>query len=339
MKKFLFVSAALVCLCFAFLLSAPIPEFSAAVETTLRFAGQLPPEHAATGYMNDIAKTIKEKSGGRIEVKVYPANQLGDYGLVHQELIKGTIDMALISTPGDIDPRMNFPYINGFASDYTQLENAFKTGGWAFKKMDELNKPLGVKFLGFNVEGFIGIASTKALVEPLNPKVDKGVLCRVPNMAVYQLGAKAMGFRTMTIPYSDLYTSLQTGVVDAVDGLPPAAAYAILKDVTKFWYQTNYSIEAESYLMSSKTWDKLKPADRDMIADVVAKVAAKSVPLAKAEDEKYSKLMADAGIKVFKYTAKELLPIQQAVAATWPKLADTMTKPFMDEFNRELAPK
>jgi TRAP-type C4-dicarboxylate transport system substrate-binding protein len=287
--------------------------------------------------MHEITKQIKEKSGGRIDIKVYPANQLGDYGLVHQELIKGTIDMALISTPGDIDPRMNFPYINYFAADYKQLEDAFKTDGWAFKKMDELNQALGVRFLGFNVEGFIGIASTKEIKEPLNPKVDKGVLCRVPNMAVYQLGATAMGFRTMTIPYSDLYISLQSGVVDAVDGLPPAAAFMILKDVTKYYYQTNYSIEVESYLISSKTWDKLKPADRDLIKDVVSKTAAKSIPLAKEADEKYMALLAKNGTKVFKYTAKELLPLQKAVIATWPGLNATMNQGgFMDEFIKEL---
>jgi TRAP-type C4-dicarboxylate transport system substrate-binding protein len=321
-------------------LAALVPSpASAAPEFTLTFAGQLPPEHNATGYMNEIANEVKQRSGGRIEIRVHPANALGDYGLVHQELIKGTIDLALISTPGDIDPRMNFPYINGFASDYDQLEQAFKTGGWAFKKMDELNQALGVKFLGFNVEGFIGIASTKPLIEPLNPKIDKGVLCRVPNMAAYQLPAAAMGFRTMTIPYSDLYTSLQTGVVDAVDGLPPAAAYSILKDVIKYWYQLNYSIEVESYLMSVKTWEKLKPEDRNMIAEVVAKIAERSVPLAKTEDEKYMKLMKEAGVQVFPYTKEELSEIQKAVVATWPALANTMTKPFMDEFQKELAPK
>lgn len=312
---------------------------SAAPEITLRFAGQLPPEHPGTGYMNQIAKEVLERSGGRIDIKVYPANQLGDYGLVHQELIKGTIDMAMISVPGDIDPRMNFVYINGYATDYDTLEKVFAPGSWAYKKMDELNQALGVKFLGFNVEGFIGIASTKPLTEPLNPAVDKGVLCRVPNMSAYQLPAEAMGFRTMTIPYSDLYTSLQTGVVDSVDGLPPAAAYSILKDVTKYWYALNYSIECEPYFISMKTWEKLKPEDRDMIAEVVSATAAQSVPLAKTEDERYMKLMEEAGIQVFKYSEEELLPLMKAVAATWPALANTMTKEFVDEFVKELAPK
>jgi TRAP-type C4-dicarboxylate transport system substrate-binding protein len=311
----------------------------AAPEITLRFAGQYPPEHPGTGYMNDIAKEIFDKSNGRIEVKLYPANQLGDYGVMHQELIKGTLDMALISFPGDIDPRLNFVYINGYVTDYEPLARIFSRDGWAYKKMSELNEALGVKFLGFNVEGFIGIASTKPINEPLKPGVDKGVLCRVPNMTAYQLPAQAMGFRTMTIPYSDLYTSLQTGVVDTVDGLPPAAAYSILKDVTKYWYGLNYSIECIGYQMSTKTWDKLAPADRDMIADVVSKTAEKSVFLAKSDDDKYLKLMEEAGIEVHRYTEEELLPMMKAVSETWPALANSMTKEFMDEFIKELAPK
>ena len=311
---------------------------AAAPEAVLRFAGQLPPDHPGTGYMNDIAKEVLERSNGRIEIKVYPSNQLGDYGLVHQELITGTIDMAMISVPGDIDPRMNFVYINGYATDYDDIKEVFKRSGWAYRRMDELNQALGVKFLGFNVEGFIGIASTKALNEPLVPGVDKGVLCRVPNMSAYQLPANAMGFRTMTIPYSDLYTSLQTGVVDAVDGLPPAAAYSILKDVTKYWYGLNYSIESESYFMSMKTWEKLAPEDREMIAEVVGNIAEKSVSLAQRDDERYLKLMEEAGIQVFTYTAEELLPLMKAVAETWPALSNTMTQEFVDEFVKELAP-
>jgi TRAP-type C4-dicarboxylate transport system substrate-binding protein len=330
---------ALICAIFTIIPAVQGTPADAADKISLRFAGQFPPEHTATGYMNEIANAINKNSNGRIEVKVYPANQLGDYTLVHQELIKGTIDMALISTPGDIDPRMNFVYINGYCAGYGQLEEIFKSGSWAFKKMDDLNQTLGVKFLGFNVEGFIGIASTKPINEPLNPKVDKGVLCRVPNMAPYKLGAEAMGYRTVTIPYSDLYTALQTGVADAVDGLPPAAAYTILKDVTKYWYQLNYSIENESYLMSMKTWNKLSPEDQKIIASAVAAVAAKSITIAKQDDERYMKLMRDQGIEVHTYTEKELLPIQQAVAATWSSLSDIMTKPFMDEFEKALKPK
>ena len=89
----------------------------AAPEMVLKFAGQNNADHPATLLMRDIAKEIGEKTSGRIEVKVYPASQLGDYSLVYEEQIRGTIDMSCISVPSQFDPRMELIYINGFIFD------------------------------------------------------------------------------------------------------------------------------------------------------------------------------------------------------------------------------
>ena len=56
-------------------------------ELIMRFAGQVPVEHTATKLMHQIADEVKEKTEGRIEIQVYPANQLGDYTLVFEEQI------------------------------------------------------------------------------------------------------------------------------------------------------------------------------------------------------------------------------------------------------------
>ena len=61
---------------------------ASAAETTLRFAGQFPPDHTATGFMKEVAKEVSAKSNGRIDIKIFPANQLGDYTLVYEELIR-----------------------------------------------------------------------------------------------------------------------------------------------------------------------------------------------------------------------------------------------------------
>jgi TRAP-type C4-dicarboxylate transport system substrate-binding protein len=310
-----------------------------AAQTTLRFAGQFPPDHTATGFMKEVAKEVAAKSNGRIEIKIFPANQLGDYTLVYEELIRGTIDMALISVPSQFDPRMELVYINGFVKSYDDIKKAFKPNGWIATKMDEFHTHLGVKFLGFNVEGMIGLGSTKPVREPLNPSVNKGVLTRVPFMEVYKTGVEAMGYKTISLPYADIYQSMQTGVCDAVSSIPPALAYTVLKDVMKHWYQLNYSLENESYLMSQKTWSKLKPADQKIIFDAVTKVAAKSIDQAKKDDIHYMDLMRKKGIKVYTYTDKQLAPLQAAIAKSWVKLEPSMGKDLMDEFRKQFAPK
>ena len=86
----------------AMMILASIASAASAAQTTLRFAGQFPPDHTATGFMKDVAKEVSVKSNGHIDIKIFPANQLGDYTLVYEELIRGTIDMALISVPSQL---------------------------------------------------------------------------------------------------------------------------------------------------------------------------------------------------------------------------------------------
>lgn len=335
MKKGVFAKLALTAMAAVFCMAPAVQ----AAELTLKFAGQYPADHPGSKLMQSVAKEIAEKTKGRIEVKVFPGNQLGDYTLVYEELIRGTIDMSLTSVPSQFDPRLELMYINGYVTGYDSAKKAFNPNGWLFKKMDELNSRLGVKLLGFYVEGMIGTGTTKPAKDPLNPKVDKGILCRVPNMDVYKLGAEAQGYRTVTIPYADVYQSMQTGVCDGVNGFATTAALTALGDVLKHWYATNYSMECINFMMSKKTWDKIKPADQKVIAEAMTKATMKSIDEAKALDEQSMKAMEKKGIKVYRYSEAQLVPIAKAVAASWPKLEGKMTKELITEFRKNLAPK
>ncbi len=321
---------------FVFILAALVTPATAA-PIVFRFAGQSPPDHAATKTMNAMAKEIAEKTSGRVEVKVYPASQLGNYSLVMEEMIRGTVDMSMMSIASEFDPRLELVYINGYVSGYDDAKKVFVPGAWLPNKLNELSSALGVRLIGSYIEGMIGIGSAKPVKDPLNPKVDKGVLTRVPNMDVYSLGAKAMGYRPITIPYSDVYQSMQTGVCDAVDGYPVAAAYTMLGDVIKYWYHTNYSMEYLAIMVSEKSWKKLSADDQKVFQDVAKKYTLLSIDNAQKEDNKYMDLMKKKGIKVYKYSEAELKPIKAACITTWEELGKRgMTPELMAEFKKHL---
>ena len=322
---------------FVFIIAALVTPATAA-PIVFRFAGQSPPDHAATKTMNAMAKEIAEKTSGRVEVKVYPASQLGNYSLVMEEMIRGTIDMSMMSIASEFDPRLELVYINGYVSGYDDAKRVFVPGAWLPNKLNELSSALGVRLIGSYIEGMIGIGSAKPVKDPLNPKVDKGVLTRVPNMDVYSLGAKAMGYRPITIPYSDVYQSMQTGVCDAVDGYPVAAAYTMLGDVIKYWYHTNYSMEYLAIMVSEKSWKKLSASDQKIFNEVAKKYTLLSIDNAQKEDNKYMDLMKNKGIKVYKYSEAELKPIKAACITTWEELGKRgMTPELMAEFKKNLA--
>lgn len=314
-------------------------ESAQAAPLVLRFAGQSAVEQGPTITMKKIASEVANKTNGRVQMKVYPASQLGDYTLVYEELTRGTIDMAMISQPSQFDPRMGLYYINYFVKGYEDLKKVFAPDKWLFKKMEDLNGKLGVQLLGFYIEGMIGIGSIKPVKDVLNPKVDKGILLRVSSITSVVEGARAMGYRTVTIPYSDVYQSLQTGICDGVDGFPVPAAYSILGDALKYWYNINFSPECLSVLMSKKTMAKISPADQKIIRDICVKYTNISISGAKAEDEKYLKLMEKKGIKVYRYTEKDVLPLAKACYNSWDKLSTEMTPQLISEFKKEMAPK
>lgn len=311
-----------------------------AAPLVFRFAGQSPPNHFTTKYMKEIAKEIKAGTNGRVELVVYPASQLGNYTLLFEEMARGSVDMELGGVPSEFDPRLGMIYICGYITGYDSLKNIFAPGAWLPTKMNALTLPLGVRTLGSYVEGMIGIGSVKPVKEPLNPKVDKGVLTRVATMDVYMVGAKAMGYRPIGIPWPDTYQALQTGVCDAAIGFPTASAYDMLGDVIKYWYATNYSMEIQNFMISEKSWQKLSDNDKKVFQEVVNKYVMISIDNAEKEDAKYMDLMRKKGIKVFTYTEKELQPIQEANVASWPKLAESsLTKELMDEFTANIVKK
>ncbi|NMD17808.1 MAG: TRAP transporter substrate-binding protein DctP, partial [Synergistaceae bacterium] len=151
-----------VAVCMAvFLAGAWSSPSEAKAEITLRMAGQSPADHQSTLGMQKVSKWVAEATNGRIDIKTYPSSQLGDYTLVYEELIRGTIDMALISIPSQFDSRLELIYVPYLMRDYGEAAEVFKQGGWLFNKMAELHGELGVLFLGFNVEGFGGLGLTK----------------------------------------------------------------------------------------------------------------------------------------------------------------------------------
>lgn len=76
--------------------------------------------------MEQMSAEIKDKTQGRVEVKVYPANQLVDYQTVMEDLIRdGTIDMVMMAIDSAFDPRLEIIYIYGLIGDYKEAKKYF----------------------------------------------------------------------------------------------------------------------------------------------------------------------------------------------------------------------
>jgi TRAP-type C4-dicarboxylate transport system substrate-binding protein len=314
-------------------LSAPA---NAAGKHRIKVASQYAKDHPATKALDEFKDRVEKESNGRISIRLFPANQLGDYTQVYEELRRGTIDMGLISVPSQFDTRLEVTYLHYLAMNYNEARKIYARGSALFKAMDKLHNALDVKFLGFNVEGFGGLGLAKKPENMRDPAKDKGILLRVPPMAVFKDTAADQGFNTVSVPFAELYTALQTGVADGWSGGPAILNYLQFRDVIKYFLVNNNFFENTSYLMSSKVWKSLDAADQKLIADAVADLSLQSFQIAQEGDEEYQKKLSEAGIEVVKMSDAELQAwADHCRKVTWPKLEARLSKELIDELKAQ----
>lgn len=298
----------------------------------LRFAGLYPDAHPTTQNMYRFKEEVEQNSNGSIEITVFPANQLGDYTLVYEELMKGTIELALITVPTQFDQNLNINFVQYLAESYDQAKNIFAPGSYLFELNEKLHDNLGVKFLAFHFEGMTGIGTTKELQDPADPTKDKGILLRVPPIEMFKETMTDLGFRTVSIPYAELYQALQTGVAHGWAGGSPVPNYTDVGDVLKYYYEYNNWFETTSLLMSKSVFEKLSDEQKKIMEDAANNLYLRSLEMSKENDELYKqKLAEEKGVTIVTFTDEELRRLSEHIrTVNWPKLSNTIDKELVD---------
>ena len=128
---------------------------------TLRYSTMQNKDHISYQVALNIKQAVEEKTEGRVLIDIYPANQLGDWSQVYDELMMGSIDMAHSSVPETYDARTAVGYFPYLSSSYDQLAEIFAEGTSLDNMMKEIQAKNGIEFCGFFVEGIAGIGTTK----------------------------------------------------------------------------------------------------------------------------------------------------------------------------------
>lgn len=312
--------------------SADNNEDSDGETVILRVAGQNNEDHPNTVALRKMAETVAEKTDGRIEMEIFPANQLGDYTLMYEEISKGTVDMGLISTPTQLDSRMEINILPFLFTTYEQARENFQLDAYYGQKLQELHNEQNIEAIGFFGEGFGGIGTTKAITDPLEYGADKGVLLRVPQVNIITEAAKELGFNTVSIPYAELYTALQSGTAEGWTGGHPVVNYLQFRDIITHYYQYNDFFEATHLLMNKDLFDGFSEEDQKIILEAGQVLTDESFDTAEAAEAEYRQKMEDEGIEVFEFTDEELEQLAESVRENvWPHAEDTVGKELLDE--------
>lgn len=301
-------------------LSMPVPEGSDSYNQAL----------AAKEY-------IEEKTNGELTITLYPADQLGDWTQVFDELMMGSIDMAISNIPESYDPILGITSLAYVTYDYDSCRRVFSSDSFLVETVGDSLENLGIKFFGFSVSGFDGIGTKNEIVNPTAIGEDKGALIRVPTLDTVKYPLEHLGFRTSSIPYTDTYSSIQTGVVDGWIGAPAYQHYLGYRDVENYYYAYNSLCEVFCVMVSKSTWDTLTPEQQQIMTEALQQAAADSIDDAEKGDETYMQMLEESGITVVRFEEEELAAMADSVRTNvWPRFEDTYGQEFMNQLRESL---
>ena len=303
---------------------------------TLTFAGHYPEDHPSTKLIRKAAAEVEKQTEGRVKIKVFPADQLGDYTLLFQDIMRGSIDIGQVNLPSEYDIRLEAHSIPYIVKGYADIPKVFSYDSNFSKIFKQILDDKNIEFFGFNVIGLIGAGSKKEPQDPFNPDGDKGILLRVPPMKVYQLTAQAIHYRTTTVNWADIYSAMQTGVVDAWIGGTPDVNYLTFKDVEDYYVAYNNFVECNAFIMGKDVYASLG-ADGPIVRDIFKATAEASFAAAETQDNFYLNKMAEAGIKIIRPSAEQAKVLSDSIHKNvWPELYKLYGQDIFDAIRKDL---
>ena len=295
----------------------------------IRFAHSLSstePAHLAAEFF---AKNVAERTGNRVQIQVFPSEQLGS-GKEVNEMIRQGANVMNITDPGymsDFVPDiavLNGPYLIKYPADYQKLLDS----EW-FKGIEKKLDASGFKLIMAN--GFFGQRHVIADKPVRKPEDLAGLTVRVPPNPMWIETFKAMGARPTTVQWSEIYNALQQNVVQAAEAPYGSLWGARLQEVRKIISTTGHFQAMLAWPMNNSAFNRL-PADvRTALLEEGARAQHEQTRLTREQEDGFVDRFKGAGVEIV--SDLDIVAFREASAATYkafpkwtPGLHETVRK-------------
>lgn len=298
---------------------------------TLKCATLFAEGHPVVDRMKVFADKVAEETDGAINIKIYPSDSLGDSTACFEEVMQGTIDMTFNAGTPTYSELFMLPLLQYLASNYDEVEEIYAPDNYMHNLLAGVAEENNLKFLGFDFVGIGGIGSTKPIQNYMDWGKDKGVLLRCPSMDISLKWSEAMGFRTIGINYSELYSSLQTGACDAWAGGQPTVNYQSFGDVITYYVQDDDFVETNGIYINLDLWNSFSEEQQAVFQEAAKELYAQSFTDLQEDTEYYLDAMEQSGITVVRLTDEEKAQLAEKTREeVWPYFEGTMGKEVFD---------
>ena len=255
-----------------------------------------PPSHPMHVQAEELAAYVKENTGGRIEIEIFPNEMLGTDKQMLEQVRMGALDIH-IAPQGVVSaysPKMAAIGLPFLFQNYEQVA-AVCDGKIGEQIGTDLSKN-GMVLLHFWDNGFRHITNN---VKPIRKPEDlKGLKIRTPEDEMTLAIFKTLGANPAPLPFSELYMALQQKVFDGQENPSTNIFHSKFYEVQKFLSLTGHKYETSPFIVSEKTWKKLSEKEQKVLKEGAIKFGIKNRAVFKAQDEKYNKELGNMGMTI-----------------------------------------
>jgi TRAP-type transport system periplasmic protein len=241
-----------------------MPSVLRAQATVIRWGEQLAATHPQVQMADRIARDVKEKTSGRIDIQTFPNSQLGAGKDMIEAVSAGVLQLTTdgAGALGAFLPQLSLieaPYLWRDAAHLAKV-----TASPIFAKMnEELAVKRSMRMLNVTYYGKRHLTTGNKAVR--TPADMAGFKLRVPPVDVFRAMAESWGARPTPIAFPELYLSLSQGAVDGQENPLPTIQSAKLFEVQKFLVLTEHIITPRMIIANEAFWKALPAADRALL--------------------------------------------------------------------------
>lgn len=266
---------------------------------------------------------LEEQSNGRIKIDYYPNCQLGDWTEIFENVMVGTVDLGNTPAVDSYDPRFGIDWAPYRFFTWDQAREAYKPGGWIYTILEDIYASNNIKLLGYPFRGFTGVSLNEC--PDVLPPEPCGIKIRTVPISSWKKAWEVMGYLPVAIPFAEVYTSIQTGVVEGQAGGGTEQMYTLVGDIQGCWIQTNDWMDNATLGMNMDLWNSLDPQDQELILDSLTDLLWKPGGFNDQQEELEAvwreKALKDYGIESIILDDAQLKKCAKAVReAVWPDM-------------------
>ena len=291
----------------------------ASAQTVLKAADVHPAGYPNVVAIESLGKKLEAATNGKYKLQMFPGGVLGGEKEMIEQTQVGAINILRTSL-GPLGPIVS--EVNVFNMPFVFRNEAHMRavidGPIGQEILDKITaSPVKMVALGWMDGGSRSLYTKKPVKTPADLK---GMKVRMMGNPLFVDTMNAMGGNGISMGYGEVFSALQTGVIDGAENNPPSMFTSNHYTTgTKFYSQTNHLIIPEIFVMSKVTWDKMAPAEQTMLKKFAQEAQLEQRGLWDKSVADYSSKLKAAGVE---FIAVDQKPFYDATAPVRAKYGE-----------------